>query len=194
MAAEGQIHELSIDEVFVLLRSRSQGLAESEADVRRHEVGLNQLDPPVRFHWAAILSRHLVNFFSLLLDFAAVVCFLAESIQPGEGMGVLGYALLGVSLLNSLFAFAQEARAERAMEELRKFLPQTVRVRRDGLERELAADQLVPGYVVILHEGDRIPADARLVAAEDLLVNNAPLTGESRSQPMWQWDDHFGSM
>jgi len=81
-------------------------------------------------------------------------------------MAVLGWALLGVSVLNALFAFAQEMRAERAMEELLKFLPQTVRVRRGGRERRAAADDLVPGDVVLVGEGDRVPADARLVEAE----------------------------
>ena len=70
------------------------------------------------------------------------------------------------------------------MEELRKFLPQMVRVRRSGVERQLPADQLVPGDLVLLSEGDRIPADARLIESAELLVNNAPLTGEARSQAM----------
>jgi sodium/potassium-transporting ATPase subunit alpha len=87
-------------------------------------------------------------------------------------------------MLNALFAFAQEMRAERAMEELRKFLPQTVRVRRGGLEHQLPAEQLVPGDIVLVAEGDRMAADARLIESEALLVNNAPLTGEARSQAM----------
>lgn len=84
--------------------------------------------------------------------------------QPGGGMALLGAALLGVAVLNALFAFAQEMRAERAMEELRRFLPQRVRVRRAGLERELLATELVPGDVLLLVEGDRIAADARLIS------------------------------
>jgi sodium/potassium-transporting ATPase subunit alpha len=70
------------------------------------------------------------------------------------------------------------------MEELRKFLPQFVLTRRSKCEQRIPADQLVPGDIVLLQEGDRIPADARLVESEELLVNNAPLTGESRSQPL----------
>ncbi|MCA9141002.1 MAG: cation-transporting P-type ATPase, partial [Planctomycetales bacterium] len=184
MAASGQIHEVSKSDVFTLLRSRPEGLTNLEVESRRREVGPNRLQPPSRWRFAKVLAKHFINFFSILLDVAAIVCFLAETIQPDEGMGLLGLALLGVSVLNSLFAFAQEMRAERAMEELRKFLPQQVRVRRGALEQRVLADELVPGDVLLFSEGDRVAADARLVETEDLLVNNAPLTGESRSQPL----------
>ncbi len=183
-AAVGQIHEVAADEVFDLLRSRPAGLTDEEAAARRREVGLNRLEPPSRLRWVRSLARQFINFFSILLDVAAIACFIAESIQPGEGMLVLGWALLAVSVMNALFAFAQEMRAERAMEELRKFLPPIVRVRRSGKERQLPADQLVPGDIVLVGEGDRVPADARLIESMELLINNAPLTGESRSQPM----------
>jgi sodium/potassium-transporting ATPase subunit alpha len=70
------------------------------------------------------------------------------------------------------------------MKELRKFLPQGVRARRGGTERQVPVEDLVPGDVLLIAEGGRIAADARLVETEDLLVNNAPLTGESRSQAL----------
>ncbi|MCA9179094.1 MAG: cation-transporting P-type ATPase [Planctomycetales bacterium] len=180
----GQIHEVADADVFGLLRSRPQGLTEPEVAARRREVGANRLQPPSRWNWLKSLAKQFLNFFSLLLDVAAAVCFIADTIQPGEGMGVLGWALLGVSVLDALFAFGQEMRAERAMEELRKFLPQQVRVRRGGEEQHVPAEELVPGDVLIVGEGDRIAADARLVESEGALVNNAPLTGESRSQPL----------
>jgi sodium/potassium-transporting ATPase subunit alpha len=180
----GQIHEIAPDDVFDLLSSRRGGLTDEEAAARRREFGLNRLELPSKWRWARSLVKHFVNFFSILLDIAAIACFVAETIQPGEGMALLGWALLGVAVLNALFAFAQEMRAERAMEELRKFLPQQVRIRRSNRERQIPTDQLVPGDVVLVAEGNRIPADARLVESEELLVNNAPLTCESRSLPM----------
>jgi sodium/potassium-transporting ATPase subunit alpha len=183
-AAVERIHEVAAEEAFGLLRSRREGLGEAEVVSRRREAGPNRLEPPSRLRWLRSLVRNLTNFFSILLDIASAACFVAERLQPGEGMLVLGWALLGVSLLNSLFAFAQEMRAERVMEELRKFLPDLVQVRRGGREQHLPADALVPGDVVLLGEGDRIPADGRLVESEDLLVNSAPLTGEARWQPM----------
>jgi sodium/potassium-transporting ATPase subunit alpha len=183
-AAQRQVHEVAAGDVFDLLQSRSRGLTDAEAAARFRAVGSNRLESASRTRWAKLLLKHFVNFFSLLLDVAAAVCFLAEALQPGEGMATLGWALLAVSVVNALFAFAQEMRAERAMEELRKFLPQTANVRRNGRIGLIRAERLVPGDVVLLAEGDRIPADARLVETEDLLVNKAPLTGESRSQPL----------
>ena len=179
-----QIHEVPASAVFTLLRGRPDGLKPAEVESRRREIGPNRLRPPSRWRWARLLAKHAFNFFSLLLDLAAGVCFIADSIQPGEGMGLLGWALLGVSVLNMLFAFAQEIRAEQAMEALKRFLPQQVRVRRAGVECQVLAEELVPGDVLLVGEGDRIAADARLVESEDLLVNNAPLTGESRSQAL----------
>ena len=173
-ATVGQIHEVAATEVFGLLRSRKTGLTEQEVESRLREIGPNRLDPPSRWRWVQALGKHFINFFSILLDVAAAACFVAETIQPGQGMGVLGWALLVVSVLNALFAFAQEMRAERAMEELRKFLPQTVRVRRNGCELRLPAEELVPGDIVLIGEGDRVPADARLVESEELLINCAP--------------------
>ena len=177
----GQIHELEPEAVYGVLRSRAAGLTEREVVTRRQTVGPNRLKPPSRWGWVRRLGKHFVNFFSILLDVAAGVCFLAASLQQDEGMQILGWALGGVSVLNSLFAFAQELRAEHAMAELAKFLPQRVRVRREGRELSILAEELVPGDLLLLSEGDRIAADARLVESEELLVNNAPLTGESRS-------------
>ncbi len=184
MTAVGQIHQVADEDVFSLLESRLEGLSAREVAARLRVVGPNRLQPPSRWRWLKALAKHFINFFSILLDIAALVCFVADSIQPGEEMALLGWALLGVSLLNSLFAFAQQMRAERLMEELRKFLPQQVRVRRQGVEQIVLAEEIVPGDILFFSEGDRIAADARLVEAEELLVNNAPLTGESRSQPL----------
>jgi len=183
-AAAGQIHEVPPERVFPLLRSHPDGLTPEEAATRLRDVGFNRLEPPARRRWLQLLAHHLFNFFSLLLVVAAIACFVADAIQPGESMRTLGWVLLVVALLNAGFAFAQEMRAERAMEELRKFLPPQVVARRAGQDAVMPAEQLVPGDLIRLAEGDRVPADARLVEGEELLVNNAPLTGESRSQPV----------
>ena len=174
-----QIHEVAPERVFESLQSRSEGLTADEAAERLRELGKNTLGAPVRFRLIRSLFRQLTNFFSLLLDVAAGLCFVADAMQPGERMNVLGWALLGVSLLNALFAFFQEYRAERAMQALAQFLPPRLVLRRGGRELDMLAEDVVPGDVLLIREGDRISADARLVECNDLLVNNAPLTGES---------------
>jgi len=175
-----QIHNVAPEQVFALLRSRPEGLDGADVAERRRDVGPNTLEVTEKFRWLSILVRQFTNFFTVLLDISAAICFVADFIQPGEGMNVLGWALLGVSMLNALFSFVQEYRAEHAMDELKKLLPQKVMVRRAGADAEVLAGDLVPGDVLLVREGDKVPADARLVACHDLLVNNAPLTGESR--------------
>ncbi len=180
MNGQEQIQHLSPERVFVALHSSEEGLSDAQAAERLKELGANSVE--VRDPWRLVRSllRQLTNFFTLLLFVSAAICFVAERLQPGENMAILGWALAGVALLNALFSFIQEYRAEKAMEALRNFLPPMVQVLRGGKACELLAEELVPGDLLILQEGDRIPADARLVEAESLLVNNAPLTGESQ--------------
>jgi len=175
-----QVHNLEIDEVWLLLRSRAEGLRPDEVAQRLALVGPNTLTSPPRGAWLRTLARQFANLFSLLLDVSAVLCFVADRMQPGEGMALLGWALVAVAILNALFTSAQVIRAERAMQALRSMLPQRITARRGGVEQEVPIEDLVPGDVLLLSEGDRVPADARLVESHDLLVNNAPLTGESR--------------
>ncbi len=175
----GKIHHIPVAEVFDALNSRPEGLNGREIIERRNQIGANSLEVDRGLWWLESLVRQFTNFFTILLDISAAICFVADYIQPGEQMDLLGYALLGVSVLNALFSFFQEYRAERAMEELKKFLPQRVLAVRDGLEAEVPADSLVPGDVIIVREGDRVPADSRLCEARDLTLSNAPLTGES---------------
>ena len=174
-----QIQNLSVEKVYHALGSGVEGLDPVEATDRLNEVGRNCVE--VRDPWRILrsLTHQFTNFFTLLLFASAGICFVAEYLQAGQSMMVLGWALAGVALLNALFSFIQEYRAERAMESLRQFLPPMVQVARGGQTLSLLSEELVPGDLLLLKEGDRVPADARLVIAEDLVVNNAPLTGEA---------------
>jgi sodium/potassium-transporting ATPase subunit alpha len=174
------ITSLPVADVARALRTRPEGLGGAEVEERLSELGPNVLREPTRFSWTTSLLRQFTNFFTILLIVSAAICFVAHVLRPGEGMNVLGLALSGVAALNAFFAFVQEYRAEKAMEALREFLPHRVTLRRDGREQTVLADALVPGDVLLLAEGDRVPADARIVDQHGLVVNNAPLTGESR--------------
>jgi len=114
----------------------------------------------------------MVHFFALLFWAAAGLAFVA-------GLPQLGVAIMVVVVLNGLFAFAQEQRAEHAAEELRNLLPRRATVVRDGVPVEVAADDLVVGDVVLLESGDRVSADLRLDVAHSLAVDTSALTGES---------------
>ncbi|MHB8789709.1 MAG: cation-translocating P-type ATPase [Desulfobulbaceae bacterium] len=174
-----QIQFLEPDEVFSRLHGRKEGLSAAEVQERLQHVGKNSYEVPDRSRWLKSLLRQFTNFFAILLLTSSLICFIAHRINPGEGMNILGWAILGVALLNALFSFFQEYRAERAMAALKAFLPQLVEVRRENAIVQVAATEVVPGDILLLAEGNKITADARVIRAESLQVNNAPLTGEA---------------
>lgn len=162
------------------LDSGPGGLSAGEARRRLAEFGPNRVEAaPRKPLWLTFLGE-FSHFFAIILWLAAGLAFFAEQAQPGEGMGQLGLAIVGVILVNGCFSFWQAYRAEQALAALRQLLPQRVQACRDGVTVEVAADELVPGDVVLLAEGAKVPADCRLVEAWGVRVNLATLTGESR--------------
>jgi P-type E1-E2 ATPase len=114
----------------------------------------------------------MFHFFALLFWVAGGLAFVA-------GMPQLGVAVFVVVVLNGVFAFVQEERAEHAAERLRDLLPRRVTVRRDGVPVEISASELVTGDTVLLQEGDRVSADLRLDVVHALALDTSTLTGES---------------
>lgn len=174
-----QIHRLTPEEALRALGTASQGLSEAEAERRLSEFGPNELRAADRIPVLAMLGRQCTHFLALLLWAAAALAFVADWMKPGEGMDLLAWAIVGVIGVNALFSFVQEYKAERAIIALRRLLPMRVKVLRSGEIREVSAPLLAPGDVAILAEGDRVPADGRVITAVQFRVDNAPLTGES---------------
>ena len=174
-----QIQLIEPRDVYLYLHSREEGLLEEEVRERLQHIGKNTFEAHDRSKWFRSLIRQFTNFFTILLIVSALICFVAHRLNPGESMDVLGFALLCVSLLNAMFSFVQEYRAEKVMEALRAFLPQLVEVRREKKVVQVSALDIVPGDILLLSEGNKITADARVIKSEGLKVNNAPLTGEA---------------
>jgi calcium-translocating P-type ATPase len=161
------------------LETGLDGLSEREAARRLVQYGPNELVRRPGRRWPREVAKQLTHPLALLLWAAAALAF-------GAGSPVLGEAIIAVVLLNAAFAFAQERQAERAVEALRRYLPQQATVVRDGRRRTVPASELVPGDVLVVAEGDRISADARLIeGAVD--VDLSTLTGES--QPVYRAAD-----
>lgn len=175
-------HRILLSELERRLNCNSAGLDSSEAARRLAAYGSNELH--VRKETPEIVKflRQFGNFFALLLIAGAALAFLADHLKAGEGNFYIGVALLVVVLLNALFTYIQEHESERIMESFRNMLPQMIYVQRDGQVTQIEARLVVPGDVILLDEGDRIPADARLIEVNQLKVDHSSLTGESEPQ------------
>jgi Ca2+-transporting ATPase len=150
----------------------ASGLNEQEAKRLLSEYGPNELQAAHRVSpWTLLLQQFKNVLIIILLIATALSAFLGHEIEA--------IAIAVIVLLAVLLGFVQEYRAERAIEALRQMAAPTANVIRDGRETNVPARELVPGDVVILHAGDKIPADARLIEAVNLQIEEAALTGES---------------
>ncbi|MBI5379986.1 MAG: cation-translocating P-type ATPase [Nitrospirae bacterium] len=165
-------HTLSSQEALERLGTSSEGLPEAKAWRRLAEHGPNELKEELR---ATPFSLFLAQFKNLLL----VILLVAVALSAFMGHVVEAVAIAVILLLAVLLGFIQEYRAERAIEALRALAAPTAHVLRDGGELEIPARELVPGDILILRTGDKVPADARLIESVNLQTMEAALTGES---------------
>ncbi len=165
-------HTQTIEQAFDNLKSGHPGLNTDEAAERFIQHGANEIQASHRVSAWEILFEQFKNILILiLLGATAISLFLGHGIES---------VVIAVIVLFAVFlGFIQEYRAERAIEALRKMAAPTATVLRDGAETKIPARELVPGDVILLHTGDRIPADARLIEVINLQVEEAALTGES---------------
>jgi Ca2+-transporting ATPase len=169
----GNGYHLNIDEVLSQFNSTAdRGLSKAEASRRLMEYGPNELQAARRISPWAILFEQFKNILVLILLIAVVLsAFLGHSIEA--------IAIAVILLFAVLLGFVQEYRAERAIEALKRMAAPTATVIRDGEEMDMPARDLVPGDIILIRAGDRIPADARLIEAVNLQIEEASLTGES---------------
>ena len=172
-------HAISLDSLYKALQSASEGLAPEEIAERRQQFGPNELRVKQETPLYIRFLQQFKNFFALLLIVGGLLAMLAENLDPGQGNLYIASALFGVVLLNAIFTFIQEFQSERIMDSFRKMLPAMVQVRRAGSQTEIEAHELVPGDVMLLFEGDKVPADGRLLISNELKVDLSSLTGES---------------
>jgi calcium-translocating P-type ATPase len=173
--APSPVNDLDAEETVELLlrdlRSSRAGLTTREAGRRLAQHGPNALSRRGGRRWPRELARQLTHPLALLLWLAAALSF-------AVGSETVAIAVLLVIVLNAAFAFIQELQAERAVEALASYMPQHATVLRDRAPHVIEASGLVPGDIVVLAEGDRIPADMRLLSGA-LEVDLSTLTGES---------------
>lgn len=163
---------ISIPETFSILQTGWEGLTEEEAKRRLAEFGPNEIATEKK-------SSPLVLFFKQFLNLLSVILMAAALISLFIGDVLEAVTILAIVFLAGVLGFLQEYKAERALEALKKLATPKATVIRGGKEIELPARELVPGDLVILKAGNRVPADGRVVEAVNLLVEEAVLTGES---------------
>lgn len=176
------IHQVNASDALCSVLSSPQGLATTLARTRLKEYGQNRIEPIPREHWLLRFLKEFTSLFSSILWLAAGLAFLADWFDPSQDMARVGVAVMAVIILSGLFSFWQETRVERTLAALQNMLPRLVTVLRDGVAHMLPAEQLVPGDVILLHQGDNVPADCRLIEAFGVRVNRAMVTGESHPQ------------
>jgi P-type Ca2+ transporter type 2C len=158
------LHDLRVD--------RAMGLSEGEAARRLAQCGRNQIDETGAKSAWRILWEQFTELMVVILIVAAAISVALKDYKDAA-------AILVIVILNALLGFTQESRAEKAMAALKKLASPSVRVRRDGEAREIAAEQVVPGDVVLLEAGVYVPADCRLTETANLQTQESALTGES---------------
>ncbi len=170
--SEQKAYKINHKELFSLFNSDQNGLSEKEARKRLETEGKNEITPAEK-------DSAIKLFFSQFADLLIIILIISSAISFSIGQAVEATAIIVIVILAGILGFIQEFRAEKAIEALQKMAAPNATVLRDGKEKIIPSSEVVRGDVVLLTAGDTIPADARILEAHDLQVNEAPLTGES---------------
>jgi len=165
-------HELDVKDVLAQLQTISDGLTEKEAAYRLEKIGPNELKEESKIN-------PLMMFLGGFKDFLVIILIAATIFSALVGEILDATAILFVVILNSIFSFLQEYKAEKSMEALKKLASSDSTVIRDGKKLRVPSKTLVPGDIVVLEQGDKIPADVRLIDVVDFKVDESAITGES---------------
>lgn len=173
---------LDLKDLYRILETREDGLTSDEALQRLRKYGPNILPSTKKTNLALRFIFELRNWFNILLLIASASSLFGGIVYSDESLLRIGVVIFLLVLFNAFFSLIQEYRAEKIVQSLARLIPSKVKVLRDGQLQEVDSAEIVPGDVIILEAGDRVPADLRLVHAFEVSVNNAILTGESEPQ------------
>ncbi|MDP3281424.1 MAG: cation-transporting P-type ATPase, partial [Nitrosomonas sp.] len=167
-------HSYPPQQVLEEFKTEIVGLSQTEAKLRLEQYGANRLKPPKP---QSSVIRFLLQFHNVLIYILLAACSMTAFLGHWVDSGVI----LGVVVINAIIGFVQEGKAEEALNAIRRMLSLNAIVQRDGQRIQMPADQLVPGDIVVLQSGDKVPADLRLVDCKSLRIEEAALTGESEA-------------
>ena len=168
------------DRLGISESSLENGLSTEEAEQRHKEQGDNTLSQKDKDPWYMKLFHELTSFFALLLWGGSILCFIAYALDSEDQSNLyLGIVLAFVVSVTGIVTFFQNAKSDSIMEGFKNFIPQMCTVIRDGSEQSIPAIKLVTGDLIEVKEGERIPADIRIIVSNEMKVDNSSLTGES---------------
>lgn len=174
-------HKVGLDELVTRFGTNMQtGLTSAQAAQILEREGMNRLTPPQTTPWWVLLIATQTGFFSLLLWFGSILCFVGYGLQNDDENLYLGVVLALVVSCTGVFSFFQEQKSSNLMDSFKNMMPTQTTVVRDGTSSVLNAMELVRGDILKLKAGDKVPADLRVLeCSDDMKVDNASLTGES---------------
>jgi Ca2+-transporting ATPase len=172
----------NIEDLYKELETGPEGLSHQEAERRLQKTGPNVLPRAKKASLVGRILSQFKNMFNVLLLIASFLSFFSGFTFNDVGSIQMGLAIFTVVILNAIFSLFQEYRAERAAQVISNLIPRKAKAIRDGQVKEVDVTEIVPGDILALEEGDRVPADLRLSSAFEVSVDNSVLTGESDPQ------------
>jgi len=167
-------HSMKIEEALHTLNAKLGGLSSEDAKKRLQEYGSNELKKEKR-------KSHILLFFEQFKNILIIILLIATGLSLALGEVYDAIVIISIVMVSAALGFAQEHRAEKALEALKKMTAQTALVLRDGKEIQIQARDIVPGDILLFSTGDKVAADTKIIEAINLKVDEAPLTGESQS-------------
>jgi magnesium-transporting ATPase (P-type) len=172
----------NIEDLYKELETGPEGLSDQEAERRLLKTGPNVLPKGKKTNLTGRIVSQFRNMFNVLLLIASSLSFLSGLFFNDAGSIQMGLAILAVVFLNAIFSLFQEYRAQMAVQVIRSLIPTKTKVIRNSQMKEVDVIDIVPGDILALEEGDRVPADLRLTSAFEVSVDNSVMTGESDAQ------------
>ncbi|EKD93912.1 MAG: hypothetical protein ACD_28C00032G0009 [uncultured bacterium] len=166
------MHQKTLPELYKIFQTSEKGLNEKEVQKKMEEYGENIIQVKKKKSWVRAFLEEFADLMVIILIAAAIIAGIAN--EPTDAA-----VIMFIVFLNATIGFLQKYKAEKALEALQKMLSPHAKVIREGKVKEIEARFLVPGDIILLSEGDKIPADARLLEERELQVDESPLTGES---------------
>jgi len=174
-------HRIGLEELFQKLEvNPEKGLSDAEAHERNLKYGDNALSGKAKTPWYILLLHEMTTFFAMLLWVGGILSILAYILDREDPSNLyLGIVLFVVNILTAIVTYSQNAKSEAIVDAFKNFIPPKTKVFRNGAYTNIDAAKLVPGDIVELKGGDRVPADVRILFCQEMRVDNSSLTGES---------------